>query len=374
MGALLRLSAALALMAAPAFALEPAIKADARFDLIGLVQRLSGDPSSPSNPESDAAAARFAKWKDHPAVARLARMRAKGFAWDAPAQYAVYLSTPPELREAYPAPDFFATLAGGKDQLSSWRAELGDFVRVSDFTAWENVRAPRREMELAAVRAAAGGRDLGAPLERYLGARTWASWTVIVSPFFPRGGGASWILEEKDGRPDVVVVYGAAWSRGGLWRRSRPVPDTAPEFAAAAWPEAVFSMTYALYEVCRPVLKLAPGACRGLEGLVNPEDCVQQVWVRGVVARLLEAEFGPAAANAYREHWPPTPYQKDVDAALRAYESDRAKEPDLMSAAGALLAPFQADLRAPACRLVDHSRDSETVYARRLRYYLEGRR
>lgn len=305
---------------------------------------------------------------------RLAEMRAHGFAWDAPAQYAVYLSTPPDLREVHPAPDFFASLAGGKDELTAWRAELSDFAKVSGFLDWEKERAPEREAELASVRAAADGRELAAPLAAYLGAKPWASWTVAVSPFFPPGGGASWVLEEKPGLPDVIVVYGPSWSKGSHWRRSRPVPDSPAEFAAGAWPEAVFAMTYVLYEVCRPALKPVPDACAGLEGLVNPEDCVQQTVVRGVVARLIEGEFGAAAARAYRAHWPATPYQDKEDAALLAYEADRAAEPDLMAAAGRLFAPFQADGKAPTCRLIDHSRDAETVYSRRLRYYQEARR
>jgi len=144
-------------------------------------------------------------------------------------------------------------------------------------------------------------------------------------------------------------------------------------FAVSAWPEAVFSMAYALYEVCRPALKPGPDVCRGLNGLSNAEDCIQQIWVRGIVARLVDSEYGAKAAAAYRAQWAASPLQAQVDAVLRAYESGRAAQPDLMSAAGALAAPFSADGRAPACRLVDRARWSETVYARRLAYYLDGR-
>lgn len=296
-------------------------------------------------------------------------MRASGFAGNVPAQYALYLAPPPELREALPAPPFFAGLAGGADRLAAWRAELSDFARASGFDAWEDGRSSRREAELAAVRAAAAGRDLGEPLARYLGARTWASWTVIVSPFYAHGGGASWVVEEKPGRPDVAVVYGP-YRRGRFGRASRG-PDAPAEYAASVLPEAVFSMTYAMYEVCRPALKPGAGTCRGLEGLTTPEDCVQQNWVRGVVARLIESEYGPEAASAYRRRETDTPYRDRVDAALRVYEADRAKEPDLMAAAGALAAPFQTDGRAPVCR-EDSSRGGETVYARRAAYYREG--
>lgn len=345
--------------------------ADPRVDLVGLLQRLSGDPRAPSNPVTDEAARRFKPWREHPAVKRLAKMRETGFAWDAPAQYAVYLSTPPELRELYPPPDFFATLAGGKDRLDAWRGELADFVRVSGFLDWEKKREPRREAELAAVRASAGTRDLEAPLVRYLGAEPWASWTVIVSPFYPNGGGASWIIEEKPGAPDVVVVYGLYWQKGFWGRKMTGGPPD--KYASGVWPEAVFAMTYALYETCRPALKVSKAACDGLTGLANPEDCVQQIWVRGITARLLDAEYGAKAGRSFRGQWTPSPAQAKVDAALAAYEGDRARYPDLMSADAELSAPFAADGRAPACRLVDKTRFPETVYSRRLAYYLDAR-
>jgi hypothetical protein len=366
-----RAAVVLLLLAAPAAAAEPAIVADARLDLIGLVERLSGDPRSPHNPESDAAAKAFAPWKRHPAVARLARMRAKGFSWDAPAQYAVYLSTPPEIREAVPAPNFFATLAGGREQLDAWRGELSDFVRVSGFQDWEARREPRRRAELAAVRASAGTHDLETPLVRFLGAKPWGSWTVIVSPFFPNGAGASWVLEEKAGAPDVVVVYGLYW-QGFLGKTMSG--GTPEKYAQGVWPEAVFSMTYALYEVCRPGLKIAKSACAGMPGLVNVEDCVQQTWVRGIVARLMKGEYGAGAERAYLAQWPAAPLQPRVDAALDAYQADRARARDLMDAAGALTAPFQPDGRAPACRVADPSRGAEVVYSRRVKYYLDARR
>ncbi len=376
MGSLRRLTLALTVLLTGAAAAPPArprIVSDARVDLVGLLAALSGDPHSPSNPVCDAAVRRFARWRAHPAVTRLARMREKGFAWDAPAQYAVYLSTPPDLREAHPAPDFFARLAGGKAELDSWRADASDFARVSGFLDWESGRGAEREAELSAVRAAAAGRDLETPLVRYLGVRTWDDWVVIVSPFFPSGGNASWVLEEKPGRPDVMVVFGPYWGTSGFWRPASLSGGEPAHFGRGVWPEAVFSATYALFEVCRPVEKLTPSSCAGMRGLVNAEDCVQQAWVRGIVSRLVEAEYGAEAARDYRAHWSASPYQEKVDAALRAYEKERDAAPDLMSAAGPLLAPFQVDGRAPVCRLIDRARWPEVVYARRLSYYLEGR-
>ncbi|MDE2511057.1 MAG: hypothetical protein KGL74_08040, partial [Elusimicrobia bacterium] len=281
MGALHGLIVAALLAAAPARAVEPAIKADARLDLVGLLQKLSGDPHSPDNPEADAAAAHFARWKKHPAVVQLGKMRATGFDWDHPLQYAIYLSTPPALHEVLPAPDFFVQLAGGREALDAWLSAASDFARVSKFEEWEKERAPRREAELAAVRASRDDADLSASLVRELGVKPWSSWTVYVSPFFQHGGGGSWVVEEKAGRPDVAVMYGPRWD-GAV-----PAADPPWVFAAGALPEAVFSMTYAVYEVCRPVVKPAAEVCRGMSGMTNPEDCIQQHWVRGLVARLV---------------------------------------------------------------------------------------
>ena len=93
------------------------------------------------------------------------------------------------------------------------------------------------------MRAAASGKDLAAPLARYLGLRSWSSWKVVVSPFYPPGGSASWIIEERGGRPEVIVVYGLSWDKNG----ARPtMSGGAPEwYAASAWPEAVYTMIYA---------------------------------------------------------------------------------------------------------------------------------
>ena len=348
----------------PASAAQPEVRADARLDLVGLVQRLSGDPHAPRNLESDAAAERFAKWAGHPAVTGLAKLRAAGFAWDIPMQYALYLSTPPSLTPALPAPPFFAETAGGAASLEAWRAALADFARVSGFMDWEKEREPRRREELAAVRASLGGADLSADLVAELGAKTWDKWTVTVSPFFARGGVGAWVLEEKAGRPDIVVMYGPDW-------KPRPAADPPSVFAAWVYPEAAFSMAYAIYDACRPVLKPAADVCAG-QHIDNPEDCVQQSWVRGVVARVVRKRYGAEAEEAYRSLAPRTAVQSRIDQALDGYDRERTKYKDLMDFRGPLIAPF-VEKGKDACPVVDPARWSEKVYARRLAYYLDGR-
>lgn len=365
MGAAARLILLTALACVPARA-EPDVRSDARLDLVGLVQLLSGDPHAARNLEADAAFERFERWSRHPAVKGLTAMRKNGFAWDIPLQYALYLSSPPALAEAYPAPSFFAETAGGAAALAAWREDLVDFARVSGFMDWEREREPRRREEIEAVRASAGGADLAPDLIAELGLKPWSSWTVVTGPFFGRGGVGAWVLEEKAGRPEIVVMYGPN-------RNPRPSPDSPARFAAWVYPEAAFAMAYALYEVCRPAMKPVPGVCEGMGSMNNPEDCVEQRWVRGLVARVVERRFGPDSASEYRAQRPPSKFQDGVDAALDVYDSDRAKYKDIIDARALLAAPVQPDGKSPACAVVSPERFPETVYARRLAYYLDGR-
>lgn len=368
MGALLGL---ILLAAVPAAALEPRVEADPRLDLMGLLARLSGDPAAARNPFSDKAAAAFASSASHPAVVELAAMRAKGFGMDTAAQYAVYLSSLPDLAVLHPVPEFFALAAGDRERLEAWRLHAAAFAASPAFVTWEAATRAEREAMADAVRNAQEGRDLGAPLEKLLGVRTWADWRVAVSAFYPNGGGASWILEEKPGRPDVFVAYGPYWRRS-LWR-TRFYGGSPRQFGGGALPEAAFTMAYAAYEACRPALASGPAPCEGLKGLTNGEDCVEAHWVHAIVSKLLMETYGPYKRDESRPQRIPTRYDEGVARALEAYSADRTAYPDLFLATPLMAAPLRADGKAPACALIDRPRFQEAVYARRLRYYLEAR-
>lgn len=334
---------------------------------MGLVGRLAGDPRAARNPFTDEAAARFAASASHPAVKLMAAMRASGFTLDTAAQYAVYLSSPPALAPIHPAPEFFALAAGGPERLDAWRVALSSFARDSGFAAWEAETRPRREEMAAAVRAAQGGRDLGAPLAELLGARTWSDWLVAVSAFYPNGGGASWVLEEKPGRPDVFIAYGLYWKDGAY------DGGGARRFAFGALPEAAFTMAYAAYESCRPVLASGGRPCAGFKSMSEGEDCYERHWVAAIVARVLSREYGADAAREFRSQHETTRFDKPVAKALDAYAADRARWPDMLAATALLAAPLRDDGKPPECRLIDPRRFGEEVYARRLAYYLDAR-
>lgn len=366
MGALLGLILALAL---PASALEPRVEADARLDLFGLLARLAGDPAAPKNPFSDEAAAAFASSASHPAVTGFAAMRATGFNLDSAAQYAVYLSSLPELSVLHPVPEFFSRAAGGRDKLEAWRKDAAAFAATPAFKDWEAATSPQREKMAQAVRDAQNGRDLGAPLQKLLGVKTWADWRVGVSAFYPNGGGASWILEEKAGLPDVFVAYGPFWDP----KKKTFDGGGARAFGLGAWPEAAFTMAYAAYEACRPALAKDSPPCEGLNGLSSAEDCVESHWVHAIVTKLQLEAYGPYKKKEPRPQRKATRWDEGVAKALEAYSTDRAAYPDLFLATPLMAAPLREGGKAPVCSLIDPRRFQETVYARRLRYYLDAR-
>ena len=363
----MRLAAALALAlaftAAPAAAGTLEIRSDARVDLVGVVQQLAGDAPVQRSPRVAAALKRFSPFKDHEAVRLLKQMRGTGFAENIPANYAVYLTPPPELAEAYPAPEFFADAAGSRARLDAFRAALRRFAADTDFVAWRSSQPALTTDLEAAFALGAGGAELEKPLVDALGVRTWERWLAIPSAFYRRGATSAWVIEEKRGLPIVAVVVGPDWKRG------RPSFGEPADAAVAVWPEAAFSAVYAAYELCRPSVAAAREYCGKA---ADEEDCVEALWVRSIVRRVLARTFGEPAA-ARRKLEPPGPWIPELEAAFSAHEALGPSGPDLVEDAQRLLSPLQAPGRAASCPLVARARFAEPAYRRRLRYYLEAR-
>lgn len=313
---------ALSLMvSASAAEIQPRVVVDARMELMGLVRRLSGDPSAPRNPVADAAAIRFSSMSSHPAVLAVAATRLRGAGSGLTAQYAVYLSSPPELTEVYPAPVFFADAFGGREALEKWRNDLSRFAVESGFLNWERETRSEREALADTVRQARGDKDMGAPLARLLGAKTWSDWVVYISPFHAPGSNDSWVLEEKDGLPDVAVCFGPYWE-------NRDVGYSPAAIAASVTPEAIYSMTYVLSEACRTDYTPKRESCRGLSGLMNIDSCVQHYWVTALVAQFLKQVYGLAAAKEYQAILDTEPFSRQVRAAVGEYVRNRGRYRD----------------------------------------------
>jgi hypothetical protein len=365
----LRAAAVLLLLAAPARAGAPRFATDPRVDLMGLVQRLSGDQRfgvlfGRAGGYGKEGLEDFARFRHHAAVERLRRMKKAGFSGNIPAQLSLYLSPPPALEEAAPIPDFFAQAAGGRAQLDAFLSDLRAFARETGFAGWLAARQEQRDALAAAARDAAGPEDLEALLAGYLGVRTWKSLTVAPSPFFPPGKGSYWVVETDEGLPEVHAIIGPQWRRG------RPAFAPRAELASAIWREAAFSTAYLMYSLCRPGPELARDVCWGTRR-DDPEDCVEQVWVEAVTARLRQRAFGARADD--RRYWRTrSQYMPAELRVLEAYERGCAEPRDIVALTPRLLAPLQGGAEPAGCPRLDLGPAEGALYRRRLGWYRQA--
>ena len=365
----LRAAAVLLLLAAPARAEVLRFSTDARVDLMGLAQRLSGDQKfgllfgRPGGYGREGLKA-FARFKDHAAVARLRRMKKSGFAGNIPAQLSLYLSPPPALEVVTPIPDFFAQAAGGRAELDAFLADLRAFARDTDFAGWLAARQAGRQELAQAAREAAGPKDLEALLAGYLGVRTWRTLTVAPSPFFPPGKGSYWVVESDAGLPEVYAIIGPQW-RGG-----KPAFAPRAELASAIWREAAFSTAYAMIALCRPGPELARDVCWGTRR-DDPEDCVEQVWVEGVTARLRSRVFGTRDDDR-RYLRTRSPYLPAALRVLESYEKGCREPRDIVQLTPRLLAPMQGGAMPAGCPRLELGEAEGALYRRRLAWYRQA--
>lgn len=339
------------------------IRSDIRVDLMGLLQQLSGDDPVERSEYLDGALKRFAPFKSHAAVRRLAKMSRKGFKGNVPGNYAVYLSTPPALREAFPPPEFFTERAGGRAQLDAFLVELNGFVQDAGFMEWHGSQGEEAARLESVLRETLAGTDLEGPLVRYLGLRSWDRWVLVPSAFFRRDASSAWVLEEKPGLPDIYVVDGPAWEKG------RPSFGPPARIAHGVWAEPIYSTLYMMVEFCRPEIRPVEGLCETAWRSTDREYCLEKRWVDAIRLRLHEQVFAggrPSAPSRSR-------IDRAVYSALTGFEGRREKCPDMIACAGDLLAPLQSDGLPVECRLVDESRFQEDLYARRLGWYLDMR-
>jgi len=181
----------LALAAFPAGARTPAsfdVSVDPRFELLGVVQRLSGRARA-----DDAAAGyrervdgRFAAFREHAAVASYRELASIASREEASATILLYYTDPPELKLKDKNADIhYLNGPGDAEAMHRFLHELRGFARDSDFMGFyrEN-RGYYAELERAA-RVPLGGIDPIAEIERYLGMSLATRARYILAPLNP---------------------------------------------------------------------------------------------------------------------------------------------------------------------------------------------
>lgn len=179
-----------ALASFPAGAQAPAsfdISVDPRFELLGVVQRLSG------RARTDAAAAgyrdridkRFGALRDHAAVVLYRDLVANGSREEAAATILIYYSAPPELALKDKNADIhYVNGPGEAEEMHRFLHELRDFARASDFMSFFNSRDNLDyygTLENSA-RKALGPVDPVSAIEAYLGVSLATRSRYILAP------------------------------------------------------------------------------------------------------------------------------------------------------------------------------------------------
>ncbi|MDP3544165.1 MAG: DUF4932 domain-containing protein [Elusimicrobiota bacterium] len=329
------------LRAAPSY---PEMRADPRFELLGMVQLLAGADTRYSAfqrhdiPYQRAAQAHFAPHKGHEAVRRYSALTDKGFDYLMAYQFVFALSDPPELalREQLPAP--LVERMGGAAAAEEFRLLLADFSKASGFPGFYARMEPRLSVLLEDVRAQARRIDTKGVLERYLGAPIGIRYEFILSTFAEPVLVTTFQRTDPDGVPRLTSLYGPEDQEGkfGFLFESRIGP---------IWWELTLARLTTQAERHRARLERSAALYAPLGGSCAPSwyDCAQRHIAFAVGARLLERR---GAVEMARE-WPVKyariglPYLAPLIEKLKTYEADRARYPTLDSFYPALLETFE---------------------------------
>lgn len=178
----------LALAALPAGAGAPAafdLTVDPRFELLGVVQQLSGRlPADAYAAEHrERVEKRFGAFRDHPAVALYRDLAAIDAREEAAVTTLIYYSDPPELALKDRNADIhFVNGPGEAEEMQRFLHELRSFARASDFKGFfRDNRAFYGKLEDAA-RTSLGAVDPVAEIERYLGLSLASRSHYILMP------------------------------------------------------------------------------------------------------------------------------------------------------------------------------------------------
>lgn len=345
----------LALALAAPLAAAPPFGADARVELLGVLQQLSGTrPELPADPVyRQAVEQAFAAHRGHPAVA-LYRQESERPGGESLGIALQYYTDPPELARADPAhePPYLSDEAAAARFQKTLRA-LRAFSEDARFREFFESRRADYARAAEAARRELGVDDPLERVERYLGLSLECRARWIVSPLYVPARRGSFIIPYPDpatlpapGEEPFRVVTLLAYAPGAraagthVTQRHRAALWQEPLFvfvdpAMAAFDRSLGARASAFYGA-------GPSSCRRRDA-----DCVKS-WVVQALSRRLDvqafgrASAGPDGGDPERERW-----VARLDARLEEYERDRARWPTLWDFWPRLMAVFaEAEGRA----------------------------
>jgi hypothetical protein len=176
-------------LAASAGAASFDVSVDPRFELLGVIEHLAGlDRADAQNAAyRESVDRRFAKFKDHPAVALYRNLGASESRVEAVATIPIYFSAPPELALQDKEADIhYLNGPNEREEMQRFIWELRDFARASDFMAFFRENAPLYRKAEDDARRDLGVVDPLAAIEGFLGVGLSGRSHYIV-PLLARG-------------------------------------------------------------------------------------------------------------------------------------------------------------------------------------------
>lgn len=339
------------LLALPAAAAPLEVAVDPRFELLGVVRRLVGAaPDVRDEGYAKEVDARFAPWKDHPAVALVRELASTPAGEESIATLPIYYTDPPALALRDPEADIhYLGAPGAKEKVQRLLRELRGFARDSrfgDFFA-EHAAFYRRMEE--ASRDGLGGGDPVAEIEALVGARLPCRFRHVAA------------LLGKGSRSFIVPYPLPPASLGAetfeVWTISAEAPS---RLYASRWHEALFLFVDPSFHYFEKYNRIDPAAFYGRDvaacRAVSPE-CTKEWVVAVLLERLARAAGRPPSPPGHAE---PSEREARYVAALSRrfdeYEKDRARWPNLWTFYPQLFSVFHelahggkpADLKVPA--------------------------
>lgn len=341
---LLLASAAFAAPAPPA--IPDAFASDARIELLGVLQELSGvRPDLPADPEyRKAVAARFNRYREHPAVALYQELAAAP-GGEGLAIALLWCTPPPELalRGLSTSPPYYGGDAASFNRtLEAFRS----FSKDSRFADFYSSHRADYERVSAAARKELGADAPLARVEAYLGLSLEARARWHVSPLYVPMMRGSFIIPYPDpaalsdpGEAPFEVYTTVAYAPGAEGMGA----NVTQLHRSALWQEPLFVFV-------DPALAAFDAERGGSEEeYYGPEvaacrrqnsDCVKSWLVGALVRRLDTAAFGAPSmgfdgSDPLREKWTLALTER-----LKEYEADRKRWPTLWDFLPRLLAVF----------------------------------
>lgn len=284
----------LALAALPAVAGAPAsfdLAVDPRFELLGVVQQLSGrlPADAYAADHRERVEKHFGAFREHPAVALYRDLAAVAAREEAAVTTLIYCSNPPELALKDRNADIhFVNGPGEAEEMQRFLHELRSFARASDFKGFfRDNRAFYAKLEESA-RASFGVHDPVAEIESYLGLSLSSRSHYILMP-------------RHAVTHAFIVPYPLPPANMGAesFDAYTMSPDLATEgFASVVWPEPLFVFIdpsfYYFEKLNIPDPANFYGAAFARCRLASP-DCVKHFAVSAIIEHLDRSAKPPAA-------------------------------------------------------------------------------